>query len=161
MFLSFCLSFFLTFYLVSESFLFNGVGCELQNELFSLLDHEHLQNAAILVFANKQDLKDAMAVGDLTQTLNLHSIKKHDWHIQVGTNLLQQPRWNPQNAAVPNLAHTAETLKMLLFLTWLFLFGDYCCTGLCTPFLLSAPLGDILKVLFGMYNVPLGALSWS
>lgn len=57
-----------------------GLG---QNELFSLLEHEHLQNAAILVLANKQDLKDAMAVADLTQTLNLHSVKKHDWHIQV------------------------------------------------------------------------------
>eukprot|EP00884_Botryococcus_braunii_P016534 jgi/Botrbrau1/3564/Bobra.0078s0021.1 len=72
-----------------------------KNELFSLLDHEHLQSAAILVFANKQDLKDAMAVGDLTQTLNLHSIKKHDWHIQAccaltGEGLVDGLEWISQ-----------------------------------------------------------------
>ena len=47
------------------------------------MEHEHLQGAAILVMANKQDLKDAMKVEELTQVLSLHAIKQHDWHIQV------------------------------------------------------------------------------
>lgn len=38
--------------------------------------------ACVLVFANKQDLKDALTVEELTQKLSLHSIKAHDWHIQ-------------------------------------------------------------------------------
>ncbi len=54
-----------------------------QNELFNLLDHEHLAEAAILIMANKQDLKDAMTVKEMSDVLALHSIKRHDWHIQV------------------------------------------------------------------------------
>jgi hypothetical protein len=37
--------------------------------------------------ANKQDLKDAMSVEELTQTLALHAIKRHDWHIQARCSL--------------------------------------------------------------------------
>ena len=36
----------------------------------------------VLIFANKQDLKDALTVEELTQKLQLHNIKGHDWHIQ-------------------------------------------------------------------------------
>ena len=38
--------------------------------------------ACVLIFANKQDLKDALTVEELTQKLSLHSIQTHDWHIQ-------------------------------------------------------------------------------
>ena len=55
----------------------------MQNELFNLLDHEHLSEAAILIMANKQDLKDAMTVKEMSDVLVLHTIKRHDWHIQV------------------------------------------------------------------------------
>lgn len=54
----------------------------MKDELFRLLPHEHLQSAVILVFANKQDLKDAMTPAEITDALSLHSIKNHDWHIQ-------------------------------------------------------------------------------
>ena len=33
--------------------------------------------------ANKQDLKDAMNVKEMADVLSLHSLKRHDWHIQV------------------------------------------------------------------------------
>lgn len=59
------------------------LNCSLQAELFTLLEHEHLQDAAILIMANKQDLKDAMNVKEMTDVLSLHSLKRHDWHIQV------------------------------------------------------------------------------
>ncbi|KAK6138663.1 hypothetical protein DH2020_027593 [Rehmannia glutinosa] len=55
----------------------------MKDELFSLLPHEDLQSAVILVFANKQDLQDAMTPAEITDALSLHSIKKHDWHIQA------------------------------------------------------------------------------
>lgn len=54
----------------------------LQSELQSVLSHEDLMGTCVLVFANKQDLKDALTVEELTQKLSLHSIKAHDWHIQ-------------------------------------------------------------------------------
>lgn len=54
----------------------------LQNELFSLLGHEHLAGAALLILANKQDLKDAMRPAELSECLGLHTIKTHSYHIQ-------------------------------------------------------------------------------
>ena len=65
------------------------LGPLLQAELFTLLEHEHLQEAAILIMANKQDLKDAMNVKEMTDVLSLHSLKRHDWHIQVTASVLR------------------------------------------------------------------------
>ncbi|KHN05048.1 ADP-ribosylation factor-like protein 5 [Glycine soja] len=55
----------------------------IKDELFRLLGHEDLQHSVILVFANKQDIKDAMTPAEITDALSLHSIKDHDWHIQA------------------------------------------------------------------------------
>ncbi|CAK9165022.1 unnamed protein product [Ilex paraguariensis] len=55
----------------------------MKDELFRLLPQEDLQSSVILVFANKQDLKDAMTPAEITDALSLHSIKNHDWHIQA------------------------------------------------------------------------------
>ncbi|GJW59719.1 ADP-ribosylation factor-like protein 5 [Tanacetum coccineum] len=55
----------------------------MKEELFRLLPNEELQNAVLLVFANKRDLKDAMTPAEITDALSLHSIKNHDWHIQA------------------------------------------------------------------------------
>ncbi|KAJ8765420.1 hypothetical protein K2173_013178 [Erythroxylum novogranatense] len=55
----------------------------MKDELFRLLGHDDLQDSVILIFANKQDLKDAMTPAEITDTLSLHSIKNHDWHIQA------------------------------------------------------------------------------
>jgi len=40
------------------------------------LQEEELSNAHLLVFANKQDLPNALSVSELTDRLGLHSIKK-------------------------------------------------------------------------------------
>ncbi|KAL9669785.1 hypothetical protein QQ045_007334 [Rhodiola kirilowii] len=55
----------------------------MKDELFRILQHDDLQNSIILVYANKQDLKDAMTPSEITDALSLHSIKNHDWHIQA------------------------------------------------------------------------------
>ena len=54
----------------------------MQSELQSVLSHEDLMGTCVLIFANKQDLKDALTAEELTQKLALHTIKAHDWHIQ-------------------------------------------------------------------------------
>jgi len=64
----------------------------LKSELFTLLEHEDLSSACLLVFANKQDLKDAMTVAELTEALSLHSIKRQDWHIQACTAMTGEPQ---------------------------------------------------------------------
>ena len=48
-----------------------------------MLENDDLARTPILVLANKQDLKDAMKVEELTVALGLHSIRNHEWHIQV------------------------------------------------------------------------------
>ncbi|ESR46287.1 hypothetical protein CICLE_v10003728mg [Citrus x clementina] len=59
----------------------------MKDELFRLLWHEDLQHSLVLIFANKQDLKDAMTSAEITNALSLHSIKNHDWHIQACSTL--------------------------------------------------------------------------
>ena len=43
---------------------------------------QDLKQAGVLVFANKQDLKGSMSSAEISQQLNLTSIKDHGWHIQ-------------------------------------------------------------------------------
>lgn len=37
----------------------------------------------MLIFANKQDVKGSMSAAEISQHLNLTSIKDHGWHIQA------------------------------------------------------------------------------
>lgn len=43
---------------------------------------EALQDASVLIFANKQDVKDSMSPAEISQFLMLSAIKEHPWHIQ-------------------------------------------------------------------------------
>uniref|UniRef100_A0A7S3DLC5 Uncharacterized protein n=1 Tax=Palpitomonas bilix TaxID=652834 RepID=A0A7S3DLC5_9EUKA len=54
-----------------------------KEELFKALGHEDLKKAALLVFANKQDLHGSMSAGQISEALDLASIKTHPWHIQA------------------------------------------------------------------------------
>ncbi|CAB1349509.1 unnamed protein product [Coregonus sp. 'balchen'] len=49
-----------------------------KEELYRMLAHE----AALLIFANKQDMKDCMSAAEISKYLTLSSIKDHPWHIQ-------------------------------------------------------------------------------
>ncbi|KAK3732824.1 hypothetical protein QZH41_017724, partial [Actinostola sp. cb2023] len=51
-------------------------------ELYQMLANEELKQAAVLVFANKQDISGSMSVADISEQLNLVNIKDHGWHIQ-------------------------------------------------------------------------------
>jgi len=53
-----------------------------QLELQRLLECDSLAGACILVFANKQDLREAMGVAELTAVLGLQSVRTHEWHVQ-------------------------------------------------------------------------------
>ncbi|XP_044273927.1 ADP-ribosylation factor-like protein 5A isoform X3 [Varanus komodoensis] len=54
-----------------------------KEELYKMLAHEDLRKAGLLIFANKQDVKDCMTVAEISQFLKLTSIKDHQWHIQA------------------------------------------------------------------------------
>ncbi|MBA0725178.1 hypothetical protein Golax_021783 [Gossypium laxum] len=55
----------------------------IKDELFRLLRHEDRQHFVILVFPNKQDIKDAKTLTEITDALSLRCIKTHDWRIQA------------------------------------------------------------------------------
>lgn len=51
--------------------------------IFLLLSAQDLRKAGLLVFANKQDVKGCMSVAEISQSLQLTSVKDHQWHIQA------------------------------------------------------------------------------
>ena len=50
-------------------------------ELQQLLDEEKLQGLPLVVLANKQDLLSALTSAEISQGLNLHSIRDRSWQI--------------------------------------------------------------------------------
>jgi len=55
---------------------------EAAEELQKMLSEDELREAALLVFANKQDLPNAMSVAEITDKLGLHSLRQRKWYIQ-------------------------------------------------------------------------------
>eukprot|EP01137_Pigoraptor_chileana_P019311 Opistho-2@80173 len=56
---------------------------EAREELQRMLSEDELRDAALLVFANKQDLPNAMSVSELTTKLDLTNLKNRKWYIQA------------------------------------------------------------------------------
>ncbi|PWA25450.1 hypothetical protein CCH79_00005407 [Gambusia affinis] len=56
---------------------------EAREELLRMLAEDELRDAVLLVFANKQDLPNAMNAAELTDKLNLHSLRNRNWYIQA------------------------------------------------------------------------------
>ena len=54
-----------------------------RKELHAVLEMDELREACVLIFANKQDLKEAITPAEISEALSLHSIRAHDWHIQA------------------------------------------------------------------------------
>ncbi|EER17328.1 ADP ribosylation factor 1, putative [Perkinsus marinus ATCC 50983] len=53
-----------------------------KEELHRMLNEEELRDACVLVFANKQDLPNAMTAAEVTEKLGLHSLRHRNWYIQ-------------------------------------------------------------------------------
>ncbi|KAI3755423.1 hypothetical protein L1987_55221 [Smallanthus sonchifolius] len=83
-----------------------------QNELQRLLNEDELSDATILVFANKQDLPNAMNVSEIADKLKLNTISQRRWHIQgtsakTGHGLYEGLRWLSDNT--PNKVAQASS----------------------------------------------------
>ena len=50
-----------------------------------MLEEEELRDAVVLVFANKQDLPNAMRPGEVTEALGLPKMYNRKWHVQGAT----------------------------------------------------------------------------
>uniref|UniRef100_A0A3Q3E2D7 ARF GTPase 5 n=1 Tax=Hippocampus comes TaxID=109280 RepID=A0A3Q3E2D7_HIPCM len=62
------------------------------------LGEQELKDAVLLVFANKQDLPNALTISELTDNLGLNRMRNKEWHIQAtcatqGTGLYEGLDW--------------------------------------------------------------------
>jgi len=53
-----------------------------KEELSRMLAEDELRDAVLLVFANKQDLPNAMKVQEVTERLGLNKLRNRQWYIQ-------------------------------------------------------------------------------
>jgi signal recognition particle receptor subunit beta len=65
---------------------------------------DELRDAVLLVFANKQDLPNAMNAAEITDKLGLHSLRQRHWYIQStcatsGEGLYEGLDWLSSNIA--------------------------------------------------------------
>ena len=58
------------------------------SEFVPKMKEEELQNAVLLVFANKQDLPNAFSVAEVTEKLSLHNFKARKVSAQIFCNKL-------------------------------------------------------------------------
>lgn len=54
-----------------------------REELQKMLQEDELRDAILLVFANKQDLPNAMSAAEVTDKLGLQSLRTREWYIQA------------------------------------------------------------------------------
>ena len=78
-----------------------------KEELTFMLKEEDLRNAVVLIFANKQDLPNAMKVQEISDGLALHELGDRKWYIQpacatTGDGLFEGLEW---------LRNTLDSLK--------------------------------------------------
>lgn len=71
---------------------------EARNELQNMLNEAELREAAVLVYANKQDLPNARSVAEVAEALQLSTLRGRKWHVQgssgpQGTGLYEGLEW--------------------------------------------------------------------
>ena len=77
---------------------------EARDELHRMLNEDELRDAVLLVFANKQDLPNAMNAAEITDKLGLHALRQRSWYIQStcatsGEGLYEGLDWLSSNIA--------------------------------------------------------------
>jgi len=60
-----------------------GADNSAKEELHRMLAEDELRDAVLLVFANKQDLPNAMSVNEVTEKLGLNQLRNRKWYIQA------------------------------------------------------------------------------
>lgn len=73
-----------TFYLYIYSvFIYSYFFTTARDELHRMLNEDELRESILLVFANKQDLPNAMSAPEMTDKLGLHGLRHRQWYIQA------------------------------------------------------------------------------
>ncbi|PIO65630.1 ADP-ribosylation factor family protein [Teladorsagia circumcincta] len=71
---------------------------EARNEIHSLVQDTELHDAVLLVFANKQDMPNALNATEVSKALDMHSIRDREWYVQTsnaitGEGLVEGLEW--------------------------------------------------------------------
>mmetsp|Transcript_6300 Transcript_6300/g.4741 ORF Transcript_6300/g.4741 Transcript_6300/m.4741 type:complete len:120 (+) Transcript_6300:321-680(+) len=77
--------------------------------------HNDVQNAVILIFANKMDLPTAKNAAQISDAFCLHEIKHHEWHIQsccalTGEGLSEGLDWLTNKLVSKNKIHKTSDI---------------------------------------------------
>jgi len=59
-----------------------AIVLDVREELAKMLNEDEMRDAVLLVFANKQDLPNAMPAAEVTDKLGLHTVRNRQWFIQ-------------------------------------------------------------------------------
>ena len=54
-----------------------------RDKLMKMLAEDELREAVLLIFANKQDLPNAMNAAEITDKLGHHSLRNRNWYMQA------------------------------------------------------------------------------
>ncbi|CAH1762312.1 7546_t:CDS:2 [Entrophospora sp. SA101] len=54
-----------------------------RKELHTMMEDENLVNSVLLVYANKQDMQGSLSAAQISEALNLTSLRDKQWHIQA------------------------------------------------------------------------------
>merc|ERR1712154_251722 len=99
----------------------NGFDDNAKEELHRMLAEDELRDAAVLVFANKQDLPNAMSVNEVTEKLGLNQPRNRQWYIQstcatTGDGLYEGLDWlsNTLNKSASRISGVMETHTKIL-----------------------------------------------
>ncbi|GKA58673.1 retrovirus-related pol polyprotein LINE-1 [Tanacetum coccineum] len=92
---------------------------EARDELHRMLNEDELRDAVLLVFANKQDLPNAMNAAEITDKLGLHSLRQRHWYIQStcatsGEGLYEGLDWLSNNIATKASMRSLSRLLVLV-----------------------------------------------
>lgn len=87
---------------------------EAREELQRMLNEDELRDALLLVFANKQDLPNAMNAAEITDKLGLHGLRQRTWYIQVNH---EDFSFCARQLMTPNRLH-APLLAMVYTKVW-------------------------------------------
>ena len=82
----YCVLLALVLLLIPLSFFLTSSPCPrppARDELHRMLNEDELRESVLLVFANKQDLPNAMSAAEMTDKLGLHGLRQRKWYIQA------------------------------------------------------------------------------
>ena len=54
-----------------------------KEEFYSIINDAFMKNSAILIFANKQDLRGAMTTSEIVEAFDLPNLRGRRWHVQA------------------------------------------------------------------------------